>query len=227
MKFFSYESRFSQLLMKLCWCCYLNMLWFVCSLPIVTMGAATTALYAACFKIHKEQEGSSVALLFFKAFRDNFKQATVLWLIMLGIGLLLGGDFYILYHLRAGSTGAAAVFWTLLLAVLIAACVAYVIMLSYVFPLTASVRNSTWAMLKNSLLVGTHYLFATIMVFAVHFAMFFVAVRFFTPILILGEGLCAMLSAWLLQNVIAAVSYVPDDEEVQEEPAGETEEDAP
>jgi uncharacterized membrane protein YesL len=119
------------------------------------------------------------------------------------------------------------VFWTLLLAVLIAACVAYVIVLIYVFPLTASVRNSTWAMLKNSLLVGTHYLFATIMVFAVHFAMFFVAVRFFTPILILGEGLCAMLSAWLLQNVIAAVSYVPDDEEAQEEPAGETEEDAP
>ena len=181
MKFFSYESRFSQLLMKLCWCCYLNMLWFVCSLPIVTMGAATTALYAACFKIHREQEGRSVALLFFKAFRDNFKQATVLWLIMLGIGLLLGGDFYILYHLRASSTGGTAVFWILLLAVLIDACVVYVIVLIYVFPLTASVRNSTWAMLKNSLLVGTHYLFATIMVFAVHFVMFFVAVRFFTP----------------------------------------------
>ena len=43
----------------------------------------------------------------------------------------------------------------------------------------------------------------------------------------LGEGLCAMVSAWLLQSVIAAVSYVPDNDEGQEEPAGETEEDAP
>ena len=45
MKFFSYESRFSQLLLKLCYACYLNLLWLVCSLPIFTMGAATTALY--------------------------------------------------------------------------------------------------------------------------------------------------------------------------------------
>ena len=48
MKFFSYESRFSQLLLKLCNACMLNVLWFLCSLPIVTMGAATTALYYAC-----------------------------------------------------------------------------------------------------------------------------------------------------------------------------------
>lgn len=224
MKFFSYESRFSQLLMKLCYCCYLNMLWFVCSLPIVTMGAATAALYSACFRIHREEEGRSVGLAFFRAFRENFKQATILWLILLGVGLVLGGDGYILYHLRASSTGTVAVIWTLVLAVIIAAAVAYVIVLLYVFPLVARVRNTNWAMLKNSLLIGTHYLFATILVFAVHFAMFFVAVRFFTPILMLGEGFCAMISAWLLGSVIAAVTYDPEDEEEAEEAP---EEDAP
>ena len=51
MKFFSYESRFSQLLLKLCYSCYLNLLWLVCSLPIFTMGAATTALYYTCLKV--------------------------------------------------------------------------------------------------------------------------------------------------------------------------------
>ena len=35
MKFFSYESKFSQLLLKLCNACYLNLLWFVCSIPIM------------------------------------------------------------------------------------------------------------------------------------------------------------------------------------------------
>ena len=57
MKFFSYESRFSQLLLKLCYACYLNLLWLVCSLPIFTMGAATTALYYTCLKVIRGEEG--------------------------------------------------------------------------------------------------------------------------------------------------------------------------
>lgn len=47
MKFFSYDSPLSQLLLKLCYACYLNLLWFVCCIPIVTVGASTTALYYA------------------------------------------------------------------------------------------------------------------------------------------------------------------------------------
>ena len=80
--------------------------------------------------------------------------------------------------------------------------------------------NTTKAMLKNSFLIGTHYLFATIMVFAVHFAIFFVTVRFFTPLIIFGEGLAAMLSAALLNNVLAAVSYDPENENSKEGPDG-------
>jgi hypothetical protein len=106
-----------------------------------------------------------------------------------------------------------AVFWTLLLAVIIAAAVVYTIVLMYVFPLTASVRNTNVAMLKNSFFIGTHYLFCTILVFAIHFCMFFVIVRFFTPMLILGEGVCALLSSYLLEPVIAACSYYPDEED--------------
>ncbi len=210
MKFFSYESRFSQLLLKLCYACYLNLLWAVCSLPIVTIGASTTALYYACLKIVRGEE-SYAGALFFRSFRDNFRQATQIWLILLGIGLFLGADGYILYHLRASASGPAGVFWTLILAVVIAAAVVYVIVLEYAFPLLASVSNTTPAMLKNSFLVGTHYLFATILVFAVHFAMFFVVVAWFTPLVIFGEGLCAMISAWLLNSVLISVSGVPED----------------
>ena len=208
MKFFSYDSPFSQLLLKLCYSCYLNLLWFLCSVPIFTIGASTTALYYVSLKVVKGEEGS-IAETFFRAFRENFRQATVIWLILLAIGLFLAGDGYIVYHLRLTSADSAAVFWTLILAVLIAAAIAYVIELLYVFPLIASVTNTNAAMLKNALLIGTHYLFATILVAAVHFAMFFVVVAWFTPLLILGEGLCAMVSAWLLSRVLAAVSYDP------------------
>ena len=206
---FSYESKISQLLIKLCYSCWLNILWMVCSIPIFTMGAATTALYDVSLKIIRQEE-TSLTRQFFKSFRANFRQATVLWLILLGVGLLLAGDGWVLWHLRASSTGAVAIMWTLLLAVLIVAAIAYVIILMYVFPLVASVSNTNLAMLKNSFLVGIHYLFCTILVFAIHFAMFYVVVAVFTPMAIFGEGLVALLSAWLLNNVIRAVSYDPN-----------------
>lgn len=208
MKFFSYESKFSQLLLKLSYACYLNALWLVCSLPIVTIGASTTALYYSCLKLVRDED-SHVGASFFRSFRENFKQATVLWLILLAAGLFLAGDGYILYHLRQTADGAMAVVWTLVLAIVIAAAVLYVIVLEYVFPLVASVSNTNTAMLKNAFLIGTHYLFATILVFAVHFAMFFVVVAWFTPLIIFGEGLCALISAWLLNSILIACSGAP------------------
>ena len=210
MKFFSYESKFSQLLLKLCYACYLNLLWFLCSIPIFTIGASTTALYYASLKIVRDED-NHVGALFFRSFRENFRQATVLWLILLGVGLFLGADGYIVYHLRQSSLGPAGVLWTLVLAVLIAAAVVYVIVLLYVFPLLASVSNTNTAMLKNAFLIGTHYLFATILVFAVHFAMFFVVVAWFTPLIVFGEGMCALLSAWLLNNILISVSGSPEE----------------
>ena len=208
MRFFSYDSKFSQILLKIAHCCYLNLLWFICCIPVFTVGAATTALYRVTLKMVKNEEGPLTAM-FFRAFRENFRQATVLWLILLGVGLVLGFDGYILFHLFRSTTGPAAVVWTLLFALVIAAAVAYTIILCYVFPLTASVVNTNLAMLKNSFFIGTHYLFCTILVLAIHFVMFFVVVRLFTPMIIFGEGLCAYLSSLLLSRVIAACAYDP------------------
>ena len=212
MKFFSYESKFSQLILALCQCCLLNLLWLICSLPVITIGASTTALYYVCIKIIRGEE-QYVIPMFFRSFRENFRQATQLWLILLPIGVLLGVDGYVLYHLRSSSAVPMAVLWTLILAVVIAVSIVYVIVLLYVFPLLASVSNTNRAMLKNAFLIGTHYLFATILVFAVHFAMFFVVVAWFTPLIIFGEGLCALISAWLLNNILIACSGTPEDAE--------------
>lgn len=217
MKFLSYDSPFGQILMKLCYSCYLNLLWFVCCIPIVTIGASTTALYYTSLKIVRGQD-HSLARMFFRSFRENFRQSTVLWLILLAVGLLLAADGYIVYHLRASATGSAAVLWTLVLALVIAAAVGYTVVLLFVFPLTASVSNTNWAMLKNSFFIGTHYLFCTILVFAVHFAMFFAVVSIFTPLIVFGEGLCALLSSFLMSNVLSVCSYDPDaeDDDVQD-----------
>ena len=211
MRLFSYDSKFSQIMLKLCYGCYLNLLWMVCSLPVFTAGAATAALYDVTLRLAREEE-PPLTSRFFKAFRENFRQATILWLILLGVGALLGADGYILYRLSKGTTGVVPVVCTLGLALIIAAAIAYVIVLLYVFPLVASVKNTNWAMLKNALLIGIHYLFCTILVFAIHFAMFFAVVAIYTPLIIFGEGLCALLSSCLLGKVIRACAYDPAEE---------------
>ena len=218
MKFLSYDSKFSQLVLRLCYACYLNLLWILCSIPIVTMGAATTALYYASLKIVRGEE-TNVGAQFFRSFRENFKQATVLWLILLGAGLVIFGDGYLVWHLRAASNGGLAVVWTLILALLIAAGVVYVIVLLYVFPLLASFSNTNRAMLKNSFLIGTHYLFATILVFAVHAVQFFLIVAVFTPLIVFGEGFCALVSAWLLNGVLLSLSGKKEEESGGEDEA--------
>lgn len=212
MKFLSYDSPFSQLLLKLCYSCYLNLLWLICCIPIVTIGASTTALYYTSLKIVRGED-HALGHMFFHSFRENFRQSTVLWLILLAAGLFLAGDGYLAYRLRAASTGAPAVFWTLILALVIGAAVVYTIVLLFVFPLVASVSNTNWAMMKNSFFIGARYLFCTILVFAVHFAMFFAVVSIFTPLFLLGEGLCALICSYLMSNVLRACSYDPDQEE--------------
>ena len=212
MNIFSYDSKFTQILLKLCYSCYLNLLWFICSLPIFTIGAATSALYYTCLKIIRNTEGN-VTRTFFKAFKENFRQATVIWLIMLAVGLFLAFDFYILYHLRLNSALPLAVFWTILTAILIAVTIVYFIILFMIFPLQASVINTTASMFKNAFLIGTHYLFAPILVFAVHFLMFFLVVSVFTPLIVLGEGFCAMVSSYILNNLLILVTTPAETEE--------------
>ena len=72
----------------------LNILWVVCSIPIVTMGASTAALYSVMLKITKNQDGYIIKD-YFKAFCENFRQGTIVWMILALLGSLIGADMAI------------------------------------------------------------------------------------------------------------------------------------
>lgn len=82
-------------LTKLTYSAYLNILWLVCSLPIVTIGASTTALFYVTLKMAEDRD-DGLTRMFFKAFRENFKPATKLWLILLAVGSFLAVDGFVL-----------------------------------------------------------------------------------------------------------------------------------
>lgn len=193
---FDIDGPALRLVTKIAYSVYLNILWFICCLPVFTVGASTTALFYVTLKVAKDEEGS-ITKSFFYSFRKNFRQATIIWLILLGLGSLLAVDGYVFYHMRFDSA-----IWALGAAVFLVALGAYAIVLMYIFPLLARFDNTIRAMFKNALMIGMRFLFCTALMALIYFLMVLVVVRFFTPAVIFGEGLCALLCSYLLSNVL-------------------------
>jgi len=193
---FNLDGPVLQFINKITYSVYLNILWFICCIPIVTAGASTTALFYVTLKMVKNEEGN-ITKAFFRSFRANLKQGTKIWLILLFLGAILCTDGYVLYHLRFEN-----IFWTLCTAVFFVAAAAYAIVLMYIFPLLARFDNTVGAMFKNALFIGVRFLVCTAMMAAVYFVMALVVIRVFTPAVIFGEGLCALLCSYLLSNIL-------------------------
>ena len=134
---------------------------------------------------------------FFRAFRQNFKKATVIWLILLALGIVLALDGYIFYHMRFENA-----FWAVGTAVFLVALAAYAIVMMYIFPLLARFENTVKAMFLNSIMLGMRFLLCTVAMAVIYFVMAFVIINVFTPIIIFGEGLCALLCSHLLSNIM-------------------------
>ncbi len=77
-EFFNPDSSVMRFITKIASSVYLNILWFVCCLPVVTIGASTTALFYVTLKMAKNEEGNITAA-FFHSFQENFRQATKIW----------------------------------------------------------------------------------------------------------------------------------------------------
>lgn len=66
----------------------LCILWFVTSLPVITIGASTTALYYVCTKVIRRNQGYLIKE-YFSCFKNNFRQAFLPWMIQCFIALIL------------------------------------------------------------------------------------------------------------------------------------------
>jgi hypothetical protein len=85
----------------------LNVLWILCSLPLVTIGAATAAMNYTCIKLRRD-EGDSFIRMFFRSFAQNFRQALIIWTGMFAVLILLFAfTIQMIGSLNAGHTLAA------------------------------------------------------------------------------------------------------------------------
>ena len=120
----------------------LNILVLICCIPIITVGAAFTAMHYVLLKMVRDEEGYLIRG-FFKSFAQNFKQATLIWLLMLLVVAVYVGDSYIF-----GYSGIA--FPRGLIIAVIAIGITMLLVSMYVFPLLARFDNTIRNTFKNA-----------------------------------------------------------------------------
>lgn len=144
----NYDSKFTHIFSKVIDAVLLGMLWLIFSLPVFTLGAASSAFYYAFQKSIRQGNGYSTRE-FFHGFKANFKQATVLWLILLALCLVLLMDLYIL-------TGGVLDIGQLAPLLTVTSVLIFAIVIMWgvcAFPYIARFENDIRGMIKNSLII--------------------------------------------------------------------------
>jgi uncharacterized membrane protein YesL len=147
MRLFDPEGPMMTALGKLADIAICNVLFCICCLPVFTAGAALSALYATVDLLVEDREDGLISRQFFRAFKENFPKATLLWLLCLAVGAFLA----VFYLTISALTGALGQLYRVSFFLL---CILALLALRYVFPLQARYENSLKATLKNSLLLS-------------------------------------------------------------------------
>ena len=156
---FSPDSRFMQILTRVTDLILLNFLFLITCLPIITIGAAASALYTLCFSLMRE-EYSSITKAYFKAMKANFKTATAAW------GILLMAAVPAAYYLTLTSGADGILRYAGLILILIIA--AALMTASYVFPWISQFDNTALQSLKNALILSISQLPRTAAILAIN-----------------------------------------------------------
>ena len=155
-KFFSVDSPLYRFASRLTDILILNLLWILCSIPIFTIGAATTAVYYVNLKMVKNEE-VYIARSFFKSFKENFKQSTIMWLIFLFATVVLATDYYYLFQISDKSN-------IVLKGITVLATILYLFAILYAFPLQARYENPIKRTIFNSIIISIRYFKRTLII---------------------------------------------------------------
>ena len=131
-------------------CLLLAVLTIICSLPVITIGAAMSALYDVMIKMVLDRD-QGIFKAYFVSFKENFKKGTLIWLACL-VGIVFVGANYYLLNLEIA--GIEQWMRTVILVLVFVVTLLMSCVLIYVFPLQARYDNPVGTTLKNALFVS-------------------------------------------------------------------------
>lgn len=194
----------------------LNLLCIICSLPIITAGASITAMFYVTLKMARNEE-SYIVKGFFKSFKENFKQATIIHLIMLVTALLLFFDIRIVNQMEG-------TLYRALFVIFLAFGVLYLIIFMYIYPILSKFYNTIKATFTNAFLMSIRHLPYTllmIVISAVPFALLFIPdakimSMIMMLLILLGFSTVAYCNSFFFVKIFD--NYIPKDESQDTDP---------
>ena len=192
MKIFDLDSPLMNVLNKMADLMWLNILTLIFCIPVITAGAALTSMHYVALKIVRNEE-SYITRSFFKSFKTNFRQATLIWLLLMLVAAILGGDYYII-------TKSGMQFSQVLVVLIMAAGVLVICTSLYVFPVLAKFDNTIMGTIRNAFIMSILQLPKTVVMFVMAFfplIIYLVSLRLIPIIFLFGFSLPAYASAML------------------------------
>ena len=215
-KVFNFEGPVFTFLSRLADLFWLNLLYILCCLPVITAGAATTALFYVTLKMAKDEEGY-ITRSFFKSFKDNFIQATLIWVAFLVVFVIMFLDFRIANGQSMAEVLSDSVVSDVVIVAVLVMTIVILMTLTYVFPLLAQFDNTVVNTVKNAFLISIRHLpytFLMLLIMAIP-----VALIWFSPALLLLVLIMFSATAYInskFYNRIFAL-YMPKEEDINGE----------
>ncbi len=158
----------------------LTILWFLTSLPIITIGASTSALYYVTLNLANNEEGY-VVRSFFRAFKENLRQGILAGILTIAGGVFLGCDIYVYYHMK-GSAG-TIMFWSTLILIIV-----YAMTVLYLFPLMARCQTDLKHLLAMAFVMAVKNFGWTLFMLVITVCLFVIGIFVMAPLLAIAVG---------------------------------------
>lgn len=158
---FSADSALMRGLTKVADVMILNLVFIATAIPIVTLGASLTALNFTAMRIATGESGS-VTGDYFRSFRRNFRQATVVGLVLVLLAGVLAAWYVVVTNAAVG-----AVAELVLLAIWYVLAFSLATTALFAFPYMANYEGRTRDVLRNALLLSWKHLFTSLAALAV------------------------------------------------------------
>lgn len=205
MKLFDPDSPIMSFLARVADLVILNVLWLLCCLPVVTVGASTTAMYHVVRHL-QEESISSVTRDFFRSFKSDFRQTTPVYLLLLIPTAAVVMNAWIL---SAQSSDVVPVY---VRAIWMVSALMLTFVVSVVYPVMAYFDDTVWKTLRTAAVLAIAKLPRTVLISAINLLpiiMLFVSLPFFLKSsifwLLIGGSLSAYLNMLILRPVFKKI----------------------
>lgn len=199
--FFSPDGIFSRVMNFIWDLIWISILWLVCCIPIVTIGASSLSAYYTMAKVVRHKTGQ-VTQEFFGAFRRNFKQATILTLIFGVILAVLFVDCVYVYSVPEFPLWSLYLFYLLILVALADTL--------YIWPCLSRFDMKNLALCKMTTLLLFRHLLTTILLLLL-LAATLIGIFLMPWGILIFPGLMFYLQTYLMERILLRYSPKPEE----------------